>query len=180
MPFEVTTHTPIEIDFTQLQLTCTNGDNDNGNNAIVKAIATGEFEPDQYHYYWNVSPLQMAPGDSTMAIGLKAHQLYSIEVRDNYGCPAWDTIRTEAYDNPEIEIYTDPDTAFIENPYVNFSFVNYLKTQFPFPIIFGIMEIATKVAPFTLSVLMTFQPRNMLPCMHMEILLTETPHTMHP
>jgi len=131
MPFEVTTHTPIEIDFTQLQLTCTNGDNDNGNNAIVKATATGEFEPDQYHYYWNVSPLQMAPGDSTMAIGLKAHQLYTIEVRDNYGCPAWDTIRTEAYDNPEIEIYTDPDTAFIENPYVNFSFVNLSEDTVP-------------------------------------------------
>jgi len=123
-PFQVDCHTPIEIDFIQLQLTCTNGDNDNGNNAKVKAIATGEFEPDEYHYFWNVSPLQMAPGDSTLAIGLKAHQNYNIEVRDNYGCPAWDTVWTEAYDNPEIEITIDPDTAFIENPIVNFSYIN--------------------------------------------------------
>lgn len=124
MPFEVSTHTPIEISFEQLQLTCTNGDNDNGNNAIVQATATGEFQPDEYHYFWDISPLQIAPGDSTLAIGLKAHQKYAIEVRDNYGCPAWDTVRTEAYPNPVIEVNTDPDTAFIENPYVTFSFIN--------------------------------------------------------
>ena len=124
MPFQVTVHTPIEITFNQLQLTCSNGDNDNGNNAKVKAIASGEFQPDEYHYYWNVSPLQLAPGDSSLAIGLKAHQKYTIEVRDNYGCPARDTAWTQAYDNPVIEITTDPDTAFIENPVINFSFVN--------------------------------------------------------
>jgi len=123
-PFLVESHTPIEIDFIQLQLTCTNGDNDNGNNAKVKAVATGEFEPDEYHYFWNVSPLQIAPGDSTLAIGLKAHQFYNIEVRDNYGCPERDTVWTKAYDNPVVEITTDPDTAFIENPIVNFSYIN--------------------------------------------------------
>jgi hypothetical protein len=123
-PFVVTVHTPIEISFNQVQLTCTNGDNDNGNSAKVKAIASGEFQPEEYHYFWKVSPLQIAPGDSSLAIGLKAHQKYAIEVRDNYGCPAWDTIFTKAYDNPVIEITTDPDTAYIENPVVNFSFEN--------------------------------------------------------
>ncbi len=124
MPFQVTTHIPIEINFVQLQLTCTNGDNDNGNNAKVMAVASGEFEPDEYHYFWDIRPLQIAPGDSSLAIGLKAYQKYAIEVRDNYGCPAWDTIRTDAYYNPVIEVYTDPDTAFKENPYVTFSYIN--------------------------------------------------------
>lgn len=124
MPFQVTVHTPIEITFNQVQLTCTNGDKDNGNNAKVKATASGEFPPDEYHYFWNVNPLQIAQGDSSLAIGLKAHQRYAIEVRDNYGCPAWDTVYTEAYDNPVIEITTDPDTAYIENPVVKLSFVN--------------------------------------------------------
>jgi hypothetical protein len=125
MPFEVTTHIPIEIDFVQFQLTCTNGDEPNGNTAVVKAIATGAFEPDEYHYYWqDVAYFQIDPNDSSIVNSLKAHQKYAIEVRDNYGCPAWDTVRTDAYPNPIIEVYTDPDTAFIENPYVTFSFVN--------------------------------------------------------
>lgn len=124
MPFEVTTHTSIDIDFVQLQLTCTNGDNDNGNNAKVQAIASGEFEAEEYHYFWDISPLQIAPGDSSLAIGLKAYQKYAIEVRDDHGCPTWDTVRTDAYYNPVIEIDTDPDTAYVENPYVTFSYVN--------------------------------------------------------
>ena len=124
-PFQVECHTLIEIDFIQYQLTCTNGDEANGNNAVVKANATGEFEPNEYQYFWQgVDPIQIDPQDPSIVNSLKAHQKYAIEVRDNYGCPAWDTAWTEAYDNPKIEITTDPDTAFIENPIVNFSFIN--------------------------------------------------------
>ncbi len=123
-PFEITVHTPIEIEFVQQQLTCTNGDNDNGNTAQVRAIAGGEFQPDEYHYFWEVKPIQIAPGDSSLAIGLKAHLIYNIIIKDNYGCELDTGFRTEAYDNPEVEIYADPDTAYIQNPHITFSFVN--------------------------------------------------------
>jgi len=124
LPYGVGVHQQINIEFDQLQLTCTNGDNDNGNSAKVRAIATGEFQPDEYHYFWDVSPLHLAPGDSTLALDLKAHQYYMITVRDNYGCPKTDTVWTEAYDNPEVEIFANPDTAYLQNPYITYSYVN--------------------------------------------------------
>lgn len=120
----LTTYPRIYITFKQVQLTCTNGDNDNGNTAQVKATANGAFSPSQYHYFWNVHPLQIAPNDSSLAIGLKAHLNYTIEVKDNYGCMQADTFYTKAYDNAEIEIFADPDTAYIERPHVEFSFEN--------------------------------------------------------
>jgi len=126
-PFIISVHTPIEIELLQKPewRTCTNGDENNGNNAKVRAIASGDFEADEYHYFWKVSPLQIAPGDSALAIGLKAHQKYIVEVRDNYGCPAWDTVWTQAYDNPVVEIFTDPDSiAYIQKPQVTFTFEN--------------------------------------------------------
>ena len=123
--FLVTTRPEIYIDFEQLQLTCTNGDNDNGNTAKVRATATGEFEPDEYHYFWHVKPIQVAPGDSTVALGLKAHQNYSITVIDDYGCFEKDTVWTKAYYNPEVELFADPDTAFVQKPHIEFSFINH-------------------------------------------------------
>lgn len=114
----------IIIEFDQLQLTCTNGDNDNGNSAKVKAIATGTFEPDEYHYFWDVPPLNLAPGDSSLALDLKAHQYYTITVVDNYGCPKTEEFWTEAFDNPEVEIDADPDTAYLQNPYITYTFTN--------------------------------------------------------
>lgn len=122
--FGVSSRPEIIIEFNQLQLTCTNGDEDNGNSAKVRATASGAFEPDEYHYFWDVPPLQIAQGDSTLALGLKAHQLYSITVRDNYGCPTTEQFWTEAFDNPEVEIYSNPDTAYIQNPYITYSYVN--------------------------------------------------------
>jgi len=127
-PYLVTTRPEIYIELEQLQLTCTNGDPDNGNTAMIKAEATGEFEPDEYHYFWDVKPIQVAPGDSTVALGLKAHQNYSITVIDNHGCFEKDTIWTEAFDNPEIELFADPDTAFVQKPDVEFSFINNTDT----------------------------------------------------
>ncbi len=122
--FWVQTYPPIEVTFEQVQLTCTNGDNDNGNTAQVKATATGAFPSSEYHYFWNVHPLQIAPNDSSLAIGLKANLNYKIEIMDNFGCYVVDTFRTRSYDNAEIEITADPDTAYIERPHISFSFEN--------------------------------------------------------
>lgn len=120
----VMSHPDIFIDIEQLQLTCTNGDNDNGNTAKLRARASGEYQADEYHYFWDVKPIQVAPGDSSVALGLKAHQNYTITVKDNHSCFEKDTMWTEAYKNPEVEIFADPDTAFVQKPDINFSFVN--------------------------------------------------------
>ncbi len=122
--FGVSVYPNINIEFNQLQLTCTNGDTAIGNSAMVRAIATGELQPSEYHYFWDVPPLNIAPGDSSLAIGLKGHQYYMITVRDNHNCPTEDTVWTETYDNPEVEIYSDPDTAYIQNPDITYSFLN--------------------------------------------------------
>jgi hypothetical protein len=122
----------IQIEFFQHQLTCTNGDKDNGKNAKVGATASGTFQPDEYHYFWDVLPLQLAPGDSSLAIGLKAHQNYAIMVKDNYGCATRDTFYTKAYPNPVIEIFTDPgDTVYLQNPLVTYSFDNLSVDSIP-------------------------------------------------
>lgn len=121
----------INIEFEQLQLTCTNGDNDNGNSAKVRAIASGAFESDEYHYFWDVPPLHIAAGDSTIAIDLKAHQYYSITVEDNYGCAKTEQFWTEGFDNPEVEIDADPDTAYLQNPFVTYTFVNLSIDSIP-------------------------------------------------
>ena len=122
--FGVATHQQIEIEFHQLQLTCTNGDNQNGNSARVRATAYGEFEPDEYQYEWQVSAIHLAPGDSSMAIDLKGHQYYEIIVRDKHGCPKTEKYWTETFTNPEVEIFSDPDTAYLQKPYITFSFDN--------------------------------------------------------
>ncbi len=123
-PFHVDVRPKINVTFTQLQLTCTNGDEDNGNTAQIKATAGDEFPADQYHYFWQVPPIHIAPGDSSLALGLKAYQNYIIQIKDDYGCSTIDTFYTKAYPNPVVEIDADPDTAYLENPHVTFSFTN--------------------------------------------------------
>jgi hypothetical protein len=120
----VTVRPEFTIDFIQRQLTCTNGDEANGNNAKVEAIAQGEFPPDEYTYAWQVDPIQIAPGTPSLAIGLKAHLFYTIEVTDPNGCRKEEQFWTEAFSNADIEVFSDPDTAYIQNPHITFSFVN--------------------------------------------------------
>ncbi len=120
----VETYPEINISFRQLQLTCSNGDAENGNNAVLKATATGALDSTEYHYFWQLPPLHIAPNDSTIAIGLKAYQRYHIEVMDNHGCIARDTVTTKGYPNPKVKILPDPDTAYIERPHITFSFEN--------------------------------------------------------
>ena len=124
-PYHVDVRPEIKVTFEQLQLTCTNGDEDNGNTAQVKATAGDAYPPDEYHYFWDVHPIQIAPGDSSLAMGLKAYQNYIITVKDNYGCSTVDTFYTKAYYNPDIEIVADPDTLYLENPHGHFSFINH-------------------------------------------------------
>jgi len=113
---------PFEISLEQMQLTCTNGDNDNGNTAMINATATGDSEP--FIYRWEVSPVQIAPGNPRLAIGIKAHQWVFITIENQFSCFQQDSIYTEAYQNPVVEIEADPDTAYIQNPIINFSFTN--------------------------------------------------------
>ncbi len=117
-------HPTFIINFKQLQLTCTNSDTANGNTAKMQAIAKGDLDPGQYHYFWDVKPIQVAPGDSSVAVGLMAYQKYSIIVKDNFGCLVKDTAWTIGYPNADIRITADPDTAYLQNPFVTFSFVN--------------------------------------------------------
>ncbi len=120
----VTTHPDFTIEFTQWQLTCTNGDEPNGNNAKVEATAQGDFDPAEYTYEWNVSPIQIAPGNPSLAIGLKAHLNYEIKVTDKFGCFKTAEYWTKAYRNPLVEISADPDTAYLQNPHIDFEYVN--------------------------------------------------------
>ncbi len=123
-PFHVDVRPEIKVTFTQLRLTCTNGDEDNGNTAQIKAAAGDEFPAGQYHYFWQIPPIHIAPGDSSLALGLKAYQNYIIKVTDDYGCSTIDTFYTKAYYNPVVEINADPDTAYLENPHIKFSYTN--------------------------------------------------------
>ncbi len=122
-PFLVTVRKKISIAFQQLQLTCSNADNDNGNTAQVQAFASGEFASTQYQYLWNVSPIQIAPGNPSLAVGLKAHQNYSIKVTDPNGCSADSSFYTRSFPNPVVHILANPDTVYIQNPHVKFSYI---------------------------------------------------------
>jgi len=121
-PFTLEVRPLFDVTLEQMQLTCTNGDNDNGNTAMVQAKATGDS--DYFNYFWDISPIQIAPGDSSLAIGLKSHLWYFIETRDQFGCTRTDSIFTAAYPNPSAEILSVPDTAYIQNPFIEFSFEN--------------------------------------------------------
>jgi len=123
-PFHVTVYAGINLNFKQLQLTCTDGDQDNGNTAQVKATASGVFPSNEYQYFWNVKPIQISPDNHSIAVGLKALQNYSIRVEDPNGCAVEDTFYTRAYSNPLVKVFANPDTAYIQNPHIKFSFQN--------------------------------------------------------
>jgi hypothetical protein len=122
LPFDAAVHPKPNITITQIQRTCSNGDNDNGQTAIVLAEASGGTPP--YAFNWQVSPIQIAPDNPQMAIGLKARQWYKIKITDASACIHTDSIFTRAYSNPKIDILTSSDTAYIQNPYIDFSFAN--------------------------------------------------------
>ena len=69
-----------EVNFRQLKLTCSNREEENGRNAQVVAIVdslSSVYEP-PFDYQWEISPLHIAPGDPTWAIGLDPSLIHSL------------------------------------------------------------------------------------------------------
>ena len=116
-----------EMKFRQLKLTCSNHEEENGRTAqVVAAVdSLGTIYNPPYTYQWQVSPLHIAPGDPTWAIGLEAYKYYYIKVTDGRGCTQRDSVSLRAYPNPLVEINTDPgDTVYLQNPHEIYSFEN--------------------------------------------------------
>ena len=126
-PFHVDVRQKISVSFRQLQLTCTDASQDIGNTAQVKATASGGYSASEYNYFWQVKPIQISPGDPSVAVGLMAYQKYAIRVADPNGCQVLDTFYTQAYANPIVKIKTSSDTAYIQNPHITFSYENLSK-----------------------------------------------------
>ena len=116
-----------EVKFRQVKLTCSNHEEENGRNAQVVAAVdslSAVYEP-PFNYQWEISPLHIAPGDPTWAIGLEAYKYYFIKVTDGRGCVQRDSISPKAYPNPLVEISADPgDTVYLQNPHVTYSYEN--------------------------------------------------------
>ena len=116
-----------EMKFRQLKLTCSNHEEENGRTAqvVVAVDSLGTVYNPPYTYQWQVSPLHIAPGDPTWAIGLEAYKYYYIKVTDGRGCTQRDSVSLRAYPNPLVEISTDPgDTVYLQNPHEVYSFEN--------------------------------------------------------
>ena len=116
-----------EMKFRQLKLTCSNHEEENGRTAqVVAAVdSLGTIYNPPYDYQWQVSPLHIAPGNPTWAIGLEAYKYYYIKVTDGRGCTQRDSVSLRAYPNPVVEINTDPgDTVYLQNPHETYSFEN--------------------------------------------------------
>ena len=133
-PFTVEVMPRFTIDFRQVKLTCSNREEENGRNAQVLAWVDPHSDvfAKPFQYQWNVSPLHVAPGCDSLAIGLEAFKYYKIKVTDSRGCVQWDSTTLKAYPNPVIEIATDPgDTVYLQNPHVTYSFENKSADTLP-------------------------------------------------
>ena len=133
-PFTVEVMPRFTVDFRQVKLTCSNHEEENGRNA--QAVAWVDPQSDVFAkpfvYQWDVSPLHIAPGCDSLAIGLEAFKYYRIKVTDNRGCIQWDSTKLRAYPNPIIEINTDPsDTVYLQNPHITYSFENKSADTLP-------------------------------------------------
>ena len=125
--FTVEVKPRFEVNFRQVKLTCSNREEENGRNAQAIALVdslSGVYNP-PYAYEWQVSPLHIAPGDPTWAIGLEAYKYYYIKITDARGCTQKDSVKLKAFPNPVVEISTDPsDTVYLQNPHVTYSYEN--------------------------------------------------------
>jgi gliding motility-associated-like protein len=88
----------------------------------VIATASEGFPP--YQYFWNA---QVAPNDSSLALGLCSEDTYTLLVKDTL-CLYDTTYEVEAYDLPEIELTVSPDTVYRTNPKAEFYFENKSDT----------------------------------------------------
>lgn len=125
----ITMMEPFEIQFEQTQLTCSNNDAENGQNAKVIATAIGDNYT-SFTYEWgssNNDNVWTNPSNPQEAIGLKAWKEYYVTVTgvssNGKVCSQTAYFTPAAYPNPILEIISDPkDTAYIQNPIVQFSF----------------------------------------------------------
>ena len=132
--FKVEVMPRFRLKFRQLKLTCSNYEEENGNDAqaIVAVDTVSEAYEPPFKYEWQLSPLHIAPNDPTWAIGLRAFKYYHIKVTDGRGCVQHDSVKLKAYPNPVIEISTDPsDTVYLQNPHVTYSFENLSIDSLP-------------------------------------------------
>lgn len=132
--FKVEVMPRFRLKFRQLKLTCSNYEEENGNDAqaIVAVDTVSEAYEPPFNYEWQLSPLHIAPNDPTWAIGLRAFKYYHIKVTDGRGCVQHDSVKLKAYPNPVIEISTDPsDTVYLQNPHVTYSFENLSIDSLP-------------------------------------------------
>jgi hypothetical protein len=123
-----------KVKYRQLKKTCSNREEENGRTAQVVAVvdSLGIVYNPPFDYQWQVSPLHIAPGDPTWAIGLEAYKYYYIKVTDGRGCTQLDSVTLKAYPNPVVEIFTDPgDTVYLQNPHETYSFVNNSADTLP-------------------------------------------------
>ena len=117
------------IEFEQTQLTCSNNKAENGQNAKVIATASGKGY-ESFSYEWessNGENIWTNPSNPQEAIGLKAWKEYTVNVTgytaSGDSCVQSATFTPRAYPNPMLEIISNPkDTAYIQNPYVTFTF----------------------------------------------------------
>lgn len=117
------------IEFEQTQLTCSNNKAENGQNAKVIATASGKGY-ESFSYEWessNGENIWTNPSNPQEAIGLKAWKEYIVNVTgytaSGDSCVQSATFTPRAYPNPMLEIISNPkDTAYIQNPYVTFTF----------------------------------------------------------
>lgn len=117
------------IEFEQTQLTCSNNNVENGQNAKVIATASGNGY-ESFSYEWeakNGENIWTNPSNPQEAIGLKAWREYIVNVTgytaSGDSCVQTASFTPRAYPNPKLEIISDPkDTAYIQNPYVKFGF----------------------------------------------------------
>jgi gliding motility-associated-like protein len=119
----------IEIDvypYVTIELVQQNKGCPNECKAQVKASATGGFPP--YKYLWAAD---VAPNDSSMALGLCSDDEYILVIEDTI-C-AYDTsFLVESYYIPDIEIIMDPeDSIYNVNPQATFSYINHSNDTLP-------------------------------------------------
>lgn len=121
----ITMRPKFNIDFEQLELTCSDKNSDNGKTAKAKATASGGgYSTFTYHWNLPIMPIQYM-NDPQIAIGLSAYVNYTMTVTNEYGCAQTDTVRLKAHMNPKIEILSDPtDTVYLDKPYVKWMFNN--------------------------------------------------------
>lgn len=124
----ITMMNAFEIAFEQTQLTCSNSNAENGQNAKAIATASGDgFVSFVYEWGSDTEDVWTNPNNPQEAIGLKAWKEYYVNVTgvtaSGDSCMQTANFTPISYPNPIIKIVSNPkDTAYIQNPYVTFGF----------------------------------------------------------